>query len=691
MAAIVPLALIFTWTVIGNAPEVKPSSELPLSSGERWLQLVGQIAGGPATAVAARDGHAFVAIGSQLVVFDTSDPRQLIEVARHGGLQPPVRQLILRGEFLYAAHSGGMQVFDVTDPTAPRGTGQLRMLEGAGSIAFRDDVAFVTESSQLASMLWVVDTSLPGQLKLLTQVATYRSGRVATTGNFAYLATGNELRVFGITDPLHPTALPLLEIGPITTCLVVSDRHLFIGTAAGIQVLDISNPAVPTLVGPIRSPSGVTGLALRGTELFVTVGTSGLHVLDVSDPANPIERLVTSSGGEAMDVAPDGQTAFVADGLGGLQAVAIAGPQRGQELGRVPSWDGAIDVAVSGRLAYVAAGSSGLAIFDLADLTGPELLGLASVPGTAQRVVVDGGNHHAYIGTQEGRLIVVDATKPAAPQIMGSLAVPGAAILDLALGVGGFVFVAANAAGLVAVDVRDPTRPRITGTLSGESYSAIDIEVRSGYAFTSGRTSQSGHGLSVVNVGDPSQPRLAAEVPVPSPRSTNDRGLALSGGAAYLVAGPALAVAGAGANSNGPPPPPPPEQRLAEVDVSHPEQPRLVRYLDLTASPRALAAADGKLFIASGLGQYYEWTEKLLCNDLTGAPDDHWSLAMPAPPLNVTSDGPNVLVAVGNAGVLIVRLASAGPTIPPPPTPTPDREPLAHRAYLPWACSSAGP
>ena len=75
--------------------------------------------------------------------------------------------------------------------------------------------------------------------------------------------------------------------GP-AACIRVSGRHAFVADySAGLQVIDIGEPASPVLVGACDTPGYAGELAVSGTLVFVADEGSGLQVIDVSDPAAP--------------------------------------------------------------------------------------------------------------------------------------------------------------------------------------------------------------------------------------------------------------------------------------------------------------------------------------------------------------------------------------------------------------------
>ena len=57
--------------------------------------------------------------------------------------------------------------------------------------------------------------------------------------------------------------------------------------SAGLQVIDVSNPANPRRVGGYDTSGSAHGVAVSGSYAYVADERAGLHVIDVSNPANP--------------------------------------------------------------------------------------------------------------------------------------------------------------------------------------------------------------------------------------------------------------------------------------------------------------------------------------------------------------------------------------------------------------------
>jgi hypothetical protein len=88
---------------------------------------------------------------------------------------------------------------------------------------------------------------------------------------------------------------------------------------SGLQVIDITNPLNPQIVGSVNTPGRAVGVAVSGSYAYISDLACGLQVIDVTNPASPqiIGSLDTPAG--AFDVIVFGTYALVSDGNSGLQ------------------------------------------------------------------------------------------------------------------------------------------------------------------------------------------------------------------------------------------------------------------------------------------------------------------------------------------------------------------------------------
>ena len=55
----------------------------------------------------------------------------------------------------------------------------------------------------------------------------------------------------------------------------------------GLQIIDVSDPVKPALLGSIDTNGDYRDVVVVGTTVYVAAGYAGLKIIDVSDPTSP--------------------------------------------------------------------------------------------------------------------------------------------------------------------------------------------------------------------------------------------------------------------------------------------------------------------------------------------------------------------------------------------------------------------
>lgn len=340
-----------------------------------------------------------------------------------------------------------------------------------------------------------------------------------------------------------------------------------------------ADPA-PTFVGrwPPHGQGEAMGVAVVGTIAYVANEFAGLQVIDVSDPAQPNWLAGYDTKGFSLNVAVADTIAYVADGsFGGLQIIDVREPGRPKWVGEYHTGGNAYDVAVAGSIAYVADGfGAGLRVIDVSDPAQPSLLATDRTSGAVRAVVVLGDTAYTAGGYGVG-LTILDVSRPAQPRRLGGYATPGAALdVDVSrerntayLAGGNFdKNLGKYVDGLLIIDVSNPAEPRRLGgyTTEGECSS---VTVVGGIAYVTVRYS----GVHLVDVSDPAQPRRLDQI---ESRVLNGN-VAVAGNMAYVAGG---------------------EAGLQLFDVSDPALPMRLGVYDTLVYVFGVAAAGGYAYAA---------------------------------------------------------------------------------------------
>jgi hypothetical protein len=224
----------------------------------------------------------------------------------------------------------------------------------------------------------------------------------------------------------------------------VEDNIIYTASGGILQILDISNPSEPQLLGQVSTNGIISDVAKEGNYVYLAAEDSGLKIIDVSDLTNPIQISELLLPSPAIRLIVNNQTVFIAEGeydygtvwtCGGLRIVDVTNPFNPQPLGSYAfssprcyitqiedyiymlyTWDETliIDVSdlanptsagtpnarfgnsyLSGSLLYVASIGGGLLIYDVTNPVSPNLLGQSLFQGGAEDVTVIG--NYAYV------------------------------------------------------------------------------------------------------------------------------------------------------------------------------------------------------------------------------------------------------------------------------------------------------
>ncbi|HNX10945.1 MAG TPA: hypothetical protein PKI61_02290 [bacterium] len=146
---------------------------------------------------------------------------------------------------------------NITNPAAIASLGSLQLSNNINEIAISGNHAFIA-SANTAQELQVVDITNPAAMSQLASYNAAGNGAgndVIIAGNLLALALStNSVALLNITTPTAPALYSSVAIGGIANGISFgnNDTYLFVASAnatAELQVFDVTNPAVTTLVG----------------------------------------------------------------------------------------------------------------------------------------------------------------------------------------------------------------------------------------------------------------------------------------------------------------------------------------------------------------------------------------------------------------------------------------------------------
>lgn len=493
------------------------------------------------------------------------------------------------GQRAYLANAhGGMSVWNVAKPSAPKFLGAFDDLETSRAVTVSGNHAYLLGDSELS----VLDVSDPASIRRRGRLSlTDSPRRIHLSGGIAYvISASGHLYTIDVTNPVAPRPvggafIPHLVWNAAPRSIRVEGTYAYLAAGdAGLLVLDVSRPDQLVLIGQVDTPGSANDVHLLGSIAYVADSASGLQIIDVTDRRKPALRGNLNLDGGCYQIEGAGQKAYLVSGWQFLHVASLSDPIQPMLLGQIESGGNVAALEIADGLAFLARHSEAVDVMDIGDPSALKRVARFSPFGSIQRVEVVGST--AYLADGPAGLRVLDVSDPSSPKetpavemgnFLGSVVVHDGLALAPTLG-GGLhllevsasgsptlvstipppaggpvsaegqrVYLSESPTGLSLFDVSNRVLPRKVSQISLPS-AVYDIRVSDGilYATVDG-------GLTIVDWQDPNSPLLRGSIEIP-----NARRLEVADGVALVTRDSGMAV----------------------VDVSDPDSPRIKGKLD---------------------------------------------------------------------------------------------------------------
>lgn len=295
-------------------------------------------------------GDSLLAVGTwqeDVFFIDVTDPEEprIVSVFRTRGSSPG--NLVVMNGNLYLSDSFGVVVADISEPTRPELIRQL--YEDGEVLAAEDDRLYVTERGgprgvRLGVQIWdttnpisptLAGVYIPPQSRVGENYQVFERRRLPTDGQLAaedaayhgstaaswtqifscspgtiwgadvengllYVSVSGAhckrgearfilrkgLWIVDVKDPTEPTAVGFLPMTEVSDIKVQGD-YAYLATFTAFQIVDISDPEKPVLVGTHDAPDLAAVVEVEDNIAYVG-DLSNLHIFDVTNPAQPV-------------------------------------------------------------------------------------------------------------------------------------------------------------------------------------------------------------------------------------------------------------------------------------------------------------------------------------------------------------------------------------------------------------------
>jgi len=197
---------------------------------------------------------------------------------------------------VFVAEPGyGMEIFNVSDPLTPTLSGQYPVADATTNDVFVvGNYAYVATSNGSDGWLRIVDVSDPTSP---TQVVSYATPgdarRVSVENSIAYVVDGAAgLRLIDVSSPAAPVELGHVDppTGAQTDAVFVDGDRAYMGSnetssetsACWFQVVDVSNPASPTVLDSYQAAGRLEDIEIYEGHAYLGVSGGSFWVLSLT-------------------------------------------------------------------------------------------------------------------------------------------------------------------------------------------------------------------------------------------------------------------------------------------------------------------------------------------------------------------------------------------------------------------------
>lgn len=412
------------------------------------------------------------------------------------------------GLAVFSSGSLGLRIVDVSNPAAPLHKAVISGTFRAAGIG--NGRLYAIESTTSGAELVVFNLSNPANPTQQSRLKVGNSAvaHVNVVGTRLYISLWQDgLRIVDVANPAAPSILGTYDTSSFAWETLVTSTTAFVADGSSLLVLDVSAPNAPKLV--LQVAVAARAMALVGSRLYVVTG-SELRIYDLGTVRNPLLLGSVAVAGQAVEVS--GSYAYVADSgidrrraKGGLTVVDVSSPTQPVIASRFYRGFDSAGIAYGEGVAAAVANDLGMRVLDVSNPTAPSIAG--SYPGYFLDVAMVGRTAYALdlvtTPTTTLQLVRLDLSNPSEPVETGRVVVTAIYRGKLVVS-GGIAYVAAGLSGLVTVELGQTMR--VLGAMPTTA-SAADVCVAGAHAYLA-----TANEIIAVDVGLPALPRRVGAI-----------------------------------------------------------------------------------------------------------------------------------------------------------------------------------
>ena len=260
--------------------------------------------------------YAYLTNNDGLLVFDVHDPEDPRQIGNVGlGVTFGVT---VRREHAFTVGEEGLSIIDIKDPLHPEKLGDLQGQGEGHSICVEDGLAYIASSAGL-EIVNISDPANPLQVSHFSSGGDARG--IVLVDSVVYLANRvNGLEMIDVTNPPDPRKIATVRGTGVAWNVHQYQDYLFLGRHRyGVDIFRIEEKRNPQRIGIFCDDDEGETLSVWGDNAYLHVADNfSIELLDITNPAVPLEIGQVEGLNGAHDIFVQGDYIFIAEAMKGL-------------------------------------------------------------------------------------------------------------------------------------------------------------------------------------------------------------------------------------------------------------------------------------------------------------------------------------------------------------------------------------
>ena len=310
-----------------------------------------------------------------------------LEPMRQVHLSSSYQNVVVAGNYAYAASDWGLEIFDLTMPTQPPRIGEIATPGNAQDVAVDGGTAYIADG---AEGIQLIDIRRPAQPQFLKTVEGFTfAHRIRIANGYAYTVDSETgLLIYDLQElrnSIEPKPISMFQtVGEAIDVWVDGHTVYLSDRNQGFQILDFERIDIPAIVGKVD----VFGFDFQVQDGYAYLASGDLRVVDVRDRFNPKAIAALRTPGTATSIKFQDGYVYLTDVEAGFYLIDVRNPLRPKFVARQSIAGSATGVDLftpndAPTFAYIADGSGGLHTVDVSQPSTPQWLHRYDASGEA--------------------------------------------------------------------------------------------------------------------------------------------------------------------------------------------------------------------------------------------------------------------------------------------------------------------